>query len=136
MKKLLLIIFTIISIKAFGQTPSMEMLIFPKYIEGSNGINRNGIPYVYRAKISGLHPGRTYRYQNRITASNTGSAAGSYLYILPSQNVLGGGSDFYRPAIGSNDLNGSATDLSLDYGVFTVYTGICKKNYRGCNIFP
>jgi hypothetical protein len=79
MKKLLLIIFTIISIKAFGQTPSMEMLIFPKYIEGSNGINRNGIPYVYRAKISGLHPGRTYRYQNRITASNTGSAAGSYL---------------------------------------------------------
>jgi hypothetical protein len=128
MKKLLLIIFTIISIKAFGQTPSMEMLIFPKYIEGSNGINRNGIPYVYRAKISGLHPGRTYRYQNRITASNTGSAAGSYLYILPSQNVLGGGSDFYRPAIGSNDLNGSATDLSLDYGVFTAdsngqYTG-------------
>lgn len=139
MKKLLLFLLTLFSASVFGQgQPALEMLIFPKHIEGG-AFGRNGIPYVYRAKITGLKAGQTYRYSNSIVAATTASEnAVSYIYLLPPANVIAGTpgyktGDFYRPAIGSGEAetkNGASlkADLSIDYGVLKAdqngsYTG-------------
>lgn len=141
MKKLLLFIFTLLSIHAFGQrTPGLEMLIFPKYIEGystgARGEIRGGIPYVYRAKITGLAPLTTYRYQNKIVSAVSKSPGDQrYLYILPPDNVIPGTADytpgdFFMPPVTSNgNTNGSEGEtLTNNYGLLTTdatgsYTG-------------
>lgn len=136
MKKLLLFLLTLFSIQVFGQEPRLEMLIFPKYIEGGM-YARNGIPYVYRAKITGLKPNKTYRYENNLVTTTTVSdGAGFYLYLLPSANVIPGTAghidgDFYRPPLERSKIkNGSSVGGTLisDYGVLTTdgtgsYTG-------------
>ncbi|MBB5619125.1 hypothetical protein HDE69_000161 [Pedobacter cryoconitis] len=139
MKKLLLFLLTLFSVAVFGQgQPALEMLIFPKHIEGG-AFGRNGIPYVYRAKITGLKAGQTYRYSNSIVAATTASEnAVSYIYLLPPDNVIAGtpgykSGDFYRPPIGSGEAetkNGASlkADLSAEYGVLKAdqngsYTG-------------
>lgn len=139
MKKLLLFLLTLFSASVFGQgQPALEMLIFPKHIEGG-AFGRNGIPYVYRAKITGLKAGQTYRYSNSIVAATTASEnAVSYIYLLPPDNVIAGTpgykmGDFYRPAIGSGEAetkNGASlkADLSTEYGILKAdqngsYTG-------------
>lgn len=141
MKKLLLFIFTLFTIHAFGQsTPGLEMLIFPKYIEGystgARGEVRGGIPYVYRARITGLAPLTTYRYQNKIVGATTATPGDQkYLYILPSDNVIPGTGDytpgdFFMPPVTSNgNTNGSEGEtLTNNYGQLTTdatgsYTG-------------
>ncbi|RAJ36971.1 MBG domain-containing protein [Pedobacter cryoconitis] len=136
MKKLLLFLLTLLSIQVFGQEPKLEMLLFPKYIEGGM-YARNGIPYVYRAKITGLKPNKTYRYENNLVTTTTVSdGAGFYLYLLPSANVAPGTAghtdgNFYRPPLESSKIkNGSPLKGTLvsDYGVLTTdgagsYTG-------------
>ena len=129
MKKLLLFLFTLFSIQTFAQGPAMEMLIFPKYIEGTNDLfsRMGGIPYVFRARITGLKAGQTYRYQNKIVIATTANPnAPAYFYILPPKNVIPGtpgynGVDFYRPepTPSNGPTNGSIGSLSVDYGVFT-----------------
>jgi hypothetical protein len=129
MKKLLLFLLTVFSIQTFGQTPAIEMLVFPKYIEGStSSLTRiGGIPYVFRARITGLKAGQAYRYQNKIVVATTATpAAPTYFYVLPPANVIPGtpgynGTDFYRPEPdpSTGPTNGSIGDLSIDYGVFT-----------------
>lgn len=133
MKKLLLLLFTVLSISAFGQGPAMEMLIFPKYIEGNTlTTSRNGIPYVYRAKITGLKKNRQYRYENKLVLTTT-SAAFS-MYILPPDNVKAGtagyiAGNFYKsPVLAVGDRNGSLASFTTEYGVFNsdsegTYTG-------------
>lgn len=136
MKKILLFLFTLFSLQAFGQTPVMEMLIYPKYIDGtSSSLSDHGVPYVYRARITGLKPGLTYRYQNRMATVATAGGTPVYLYILPSANVIPGTPDytsgnFYRPAVAtSGTTNGSGSSLlSSDYGLLKAddqgtYTG-------------
>ncbi|MGY0041587.1 MBG domain-containing protein [Pedobacter sp. NJ-S-72] len=92
---------------------------------------------MYRARITGLKPGRTYRYENNLVrAISTGLTASSYLYILPPDNVdpatpgyIKG--DFYRPVLGaSGDRNGSsiAGTLLSDYGILTADA---SGNYTG-----
>ncbi|MBB5634787.1 hypothetical protein HDE68_000672 [Pedobacter cryoconitis] len=136
MKNLLLFLLILFSTQVFGQGPKLEMLIFPRYIEGG-AYARNGIPYVYRAKITGLKPNKTYRYENNLVTTTTVSdAAGFYLYLLPSANVIPGTSghvsgDFYRPPLERSKIkNGSPVrgQLISDYGVLTAdaagnYTG-------------
>lgn len=139
MKKLLILLFTMLSIQVFGQTPALEMLIFPKYIEGGNDdydTGRNGIPYVFRAKITGLKPGKTYRYQNKLVVATT-STPGSplYMFILPPDNVVPGTAeytpgDFLRPpvTVGGTTNGLSGPNLNSDYGIFKAdaqgtYTG-------------
>lgn len=140
MKRFLLFLFTLFSMHAFGQGPALEMLIYPKYIEGGNDdydAGRNGIPYVYRAKITGLKPGRTYRYENKLVIATTETiAAPKYIYILPPGNVIPGTpnyttGDFFRPPLRNNGkTNGSSIlgNLVSDYGTLTAdaqgsYTG-------------
>jgi len=138
MKKILLFLFTLFSVPAFSQTtPELEMLVFPKYIEGDNNASlRNGIPYVYRAKITGLKAGLTYRYNNKVTSSKaTGARGATYIYILPPDNVVAGtenytAGDFYRPvATAAGNTNGPAAGtLTASYGEFVAdangsYTG-------------
>jgi hypothetical protein len=129
MKNILLFFLTLFSIPAFAQsTPSMEMVIFPRYIEGVvSGSPRNGIPYVYRARIKGLKANTTYRYNNKIVPALTTSPGGQvYVYILPPKNVVLGTpgyipGNFYRPALptASASTNGPATgSLTVDYGEF------------------
>jgi predicted secreted protein len=146
MKKLLLFLFVLFSIPVFGQEqPALEMLIFPKYIEGGNSV-QNGIPYAYRAKITGLKPGKTYRYENSLVKATYSSAGSStYLYLLPPNNVEPGTpgytkGDFYRPpTIGTGVKNGSSVIGALfsDYGVLTAdaagsYTGwFIQETIRG-----
>ncbi|KIO77135.1 hypothetical protein TH53_10850 [Pedobacter lusitanus] len=153
MKKLLLFLFTLFSIQVFGQEPKLEMLIFPKYIEGPTGTFGDvsgGFPYTFRAKITGLKPGKTYRYENKIVSlKESNVSAPRYMYILPPANVIPGtpnynaGDYFMPPIAGSNDTNGSADlgKLESDYGVFTAgadgsYTGwfiqeTVKASFRG-----
>ena len=38
----------------------------PQYIQGDPPDNNDRVPFVYRARIEGLHPGATYRYGNRM----------------------------------------------------------------------
>lgn len=132
MKNILLFLLLIFSIQLYGQTsPALKMLIFPKYIEGgSTGVNRrNGIPFVYRAQITGLHPGRTYRYKNRIVTTNQYSTPGEFIYILPTKNAVPNIGTFYRPPNNNAPVNGGeGLDLSFDYGEFVAgldgtYTG-------------
>lgn len=140
MKKLLLFIFTLFSIQVFGQnTPALEMLIFPKYMEGNSGTRfeaRSGIPYVYRAKITGLAPLTTYHYENKVVISTDDIfTAGISPYILPPGNVIPGTADytpgnFFMPAIQDGNQTNGSIDGSLvsDYGVLTTdntgsYTG-------------
>lgn len=134
MKKLLLFLFIIFSLPAFSQ--SLEMLIFPKYIHGgSTGVNYR-IPYVYRAKLTGLKSNKIYRYSNKLVpAASTSQGAAYYLYVLPPANVLPGtpdhnATDFYRPELSSDGTTNGAIGggLDADYGVFTTddsgsYTG-------------
>ena len=92
MKKILLFLFTLFSIQAFGQGPNLEMLIFPKYIEGGIGERgdfKGGIPYVYRARITGLKAGKTYRYENKLVDGPTAQDEDPrYRFILPPTNVI------------------------------------------------
>jgi predicted secreted protein len=156
MKNLLLFLFTLFSIQVFGQGPKLEMLIFPKYIEGETGARgefRAGIPYVYQARITGLKPGKTYRYENKIVNTLTAEdAAPVYMYILPPANVNPGtpgyiqGDFFMPPVTGSGNTNGSVEigKLVSDYGILTAgsdgsYTGwfiqeTVKSSLRG-NVF-
>ncbi|AMP99310.1 hypothetical protein AY601_2419 [Pedobacter cryoconitis] len=135
MKKLLLFLFVLFSIPALGQgQPALELLIFPKYIEGGvDNYIRTGIPYVYRAKITGLKPGKTYRYENNLVSSPQATDNGvSYLYLLAPDNVIPdlpgyNKGDFHRPIIRSNGSNGGGPFVS-DYGSLTTdasgsYTG-------------
>ncbi|MBB6502546.1 MBG domain-containing protein [Pedobacter cryoconitis] len=130
MKRLLLFILTLFSIQVSGQVPKLEMLIFPKYIEGSTGSRgelRAGIPYVYRARITGLKAGKTYRYENKIVNDVLGTTTSpKYMFILPPVNVKPGtpgysSGDFFMPPITTDDTNGSSElgKLSSDYGVLT-----------------
>jgi hypothetical protein len=138
MKKLLLFIFTLLSIQVFGQrTPALEMLTFPKYMEGNSGARgeeRYGIPYVYRAKITGLAPQTTYRYINNVvsfTDQNTGVSP----LILPPGNVPPGtpgyiAGNFFMPPIpdGQQGNGGDGSLLTRNYGQLTTdntgsYTG-------------
>lgn len=138
MKKILLFLFTLFSLQAFAQNgPVMEMLIFPKYIEGpfgGRGQTRSGIPYVYRARISHLIPSTTYRYENRIVTATTATpAAGATAYILPTGNVVPGTAgynpgDFFMPERTSSTGSNGGSELDKDYGEFKsddqgTYTG-------------
>ncbi|QNK61313.1 gliding motility-associated C-terminal domain-containing protein [Pedobacter sp. PAMC26386] len=127
MKNILLFLLILFSIQVFGQEPKLEMLIFPKYIEGG-AYARNGIPYVYRARITGLKPNKTYRYENNLVTSNTATDIGGfYIYLLPTSNVASGtaghvSGDFYRPPLEKSKIkNGSPVTGKLlsDYGVLT-----------------
>src|SRR6186713_7137 len=136
MKQVLFILLSFLSLHAFAQTPALEMLIFPKYIEGGIGSQREiraGLPYVYRARITGLSAGKTYRYANKIAAFAYSNP--KYFYILHPGNVIPGTEgynpgDFYRaPATTEGITNGSGDGyLSAYYGQLTAdangtYTG-------------
>ena len=136
MKKLLLFLFTLFSIEVFGQTPAMEMLIFPRFTEGTgSNLRHHGIPYVYRAKITGLKPGLTYRYINQTTEDPTPNSYTAYLSVFPPANVPPGtidytAGDFYRPPVnpGAPDKNDDDGTLLTNYGQLTAgsdgtYTG-------------
>ncbi|SDZ83183.1 MBG domain-containing protein [Pedobacter hartonius] len=139
MKKILLFLFTLFSIQAFGQNnPALEMLIFPKYIEGSNndydGTGRNGIPYVYRARITGLAANTTYRYYNNMASESGAGSIGTYMYVLPPDNVPANtpehipGNFFMFPPDGPGAVTNNLSDLDVNYGTFTTdangtYTG-------------
>jgi len=143
MKKILIFIFLCCAMQVVGQTidPKMEMLIFPKYMQGNSGARLEsgyGTPCVYRAKITGLKPLTTYRYENKMVNALTATpGGGSKLhYILPPANVPPGtpnynAGDFYKaPTASGNsgDTNGGIGDLSGYYGVLTTdkdgsYTG-------------
>jgi hypothetical protein len=138
MKKILLFLFSLFSLQTFAQnSPVMEMLIFPKYIEGpfgARGQTRSGVPYVYRARISHLIPSTTYRYENRIVTATTATpAAGETAYILPQGNVVLGTigynpGDFFMPERTSSTGSNGASELDVNYGEFKsddqgTYTG-------------
>lgn len=130
MKKLLLFLILLFSIPVFAQAqPALEMLIFPKYIEGGLlGSPRSGIPYVFRARITGLRANTTYRYENKIVNTFTASITTPYYqFILPPGNVNPGtagytAGNFYRSPLGATGLkNGSTASgtLTNNYGVLT-----------------
>ena len=140
MKKLLLFLFTLLSIQVLGQNnPALDMLVFPKYIEGTfddySGTGRNGIPFVYRAKITGLAKNTNYRYYSNITTSNSGDGGEArYMYVLPPENVPLNtpehtpGNYFSIPPASPYDVTNTPFDLSMNYGTFITdasgtYTG-------------
>ncbi|MCX2481444.1 MBG domain-containing protein [Pedobacter sp. MC2016-15] len=124
MKNILLFFLTLFSISVFGQTNmEMQMIIFPKYIEGGAAQGRGGIPYVYRAKIAGLKPNLTYRYNNKIAVATTTSArALTYVYLLPPENAVTDpafpSKNYYRPPSNTSSNGPPAGTLISDYGEF------------------
>lgn len=69
MKHFLLIIFCCLTLKGVGQ--SMEEVIFPQYAFYSfNGGGAQSIPYVFRARLTGLQPSTTYFYCTKFSSVN------------------------------------------------------------------
>lgn len=87
---------------------TMISVLLPRYIEGLNGTNANRIPFVYRAKVTGLAPREDYRYYNQIiTSADTDSADGAGNCIFVSMT-----GDFVR-------TSGPGFKTTGTYGVFT-----------------
>jgi hypothetical protein len=75
MKKLFFEIFIIISV-AILHSQTLTSIILPQYIEGATATNTNRVPFVFRAKLSGLLAGSTYRYVNQVVISTDAATAG------------------------------------------------------------
>ncbi len=54
--------------------PALTSIVLPQYIEGINGTNANRIPFAFRARLTGLLPGATYRYTNQVVTSADAAA--------------------------------------------------------------
>jgi hypothetical protein len=89
----------------------MTATILPQYIEGLNGTNTNRIPFVYRARLTGLTPKATYRFINQVVNSAdaaTTSGSGNCIFVF-------GAADFVRtssPSLGTAGAYGSFTSDS------------------------
>ena len=109
MKKYIALFFFTISIPLilYSQS-SLTTVIFPKYIEGANPTNTNRIPYVYRARLTGLLPNSTYRFYNQIVVStdaSTANGAGNCIFTSAT-------GDFVR-------TSGPSLATAGNYGTFT-----------------
>jgi hypothetical protein len=63
--------------------PQLITIIYPQYIQGNTGTNSNRIPYAYRARLTGLLPGSTYRFYNQVVIStdvSTSNGAGNCIF--------------------------------------------------------
>ena len=66
---------------------SVTEVIFPQYMQGMNSTNNDRIPFVYRATLSGLTPGATYRYINQcVIASTSPTSNGAGNVIFPNSS--------------------------------------------------
>lgn len=71
----------------FAPAQTLTDVIVPQYIQGLNGTNSTRVPFAFRATLSGLTPGATYRYFNQVVISTdaaTVSGAGNVIFVNQS----------------------------------------------------
>ena len=71
--------------------PQVTAIILPKYIEGINGTNSNRIPFAYRARLTGLLPDTTYRFNNQVVISTdtiTANGSGNCIFASASGDFV------------------------------------------------
>lgn len=121
-------------------------LILPRYMKsldegtdetGSPYTLANAVPYVYRAKITGLTPNATYRYINGVMAvgSSTISASGHKIYVPESGS--------WKRSTGTSTLSNAAnysefkTDANGEYtGWFITEPRSITPFYTGTELSP
>jgi len=70
---------------------SLTTVILPQYIQGNTETNASRIPFVYRAKISGLTAQASYTYFNQIvisTDADTTNGAGNCIFAPTTGNFI------------------------------------------------
>lgn len=108
MKNLYTLCALIIVFTTLIDAQTLTATILPQYIEGATSTNTNRVPFVYRAKLSGLTANATYRYTNQIVIStDKATAAGAGNCIFASETA-----DFVR-------TSGPALATAGAYGTFT-----------------
>jgi hypothetical protein len=89
---------------------SMLPVLFPSHMEGVNGTNANRLPFVFRARLSGLRPRSVYRYINLVvTAADpvTTNGAGNCIFVPPD-------GDFVRTSNPGLSTAGAFGELTTD----------------------
>lgn len=120
MKYIIQFIFlTCISIAGFSQ--SMEEIIFPQYTFSNSGDLETNIqeamPYIFKAKLTGLAPNTTFKYLTRFIDPNspvTSVTAGAAI-IVQSDGQLTGGSASIFNATSSYGYGTLTTDATGSY---------------------
>jgi hypothetical protein len=96
-------------------------LIMPRYVQGINATSTARVPFVYRLKIEGLQPNKTYRYFTRFVSSTTaasGAGEGNFIYIKAATGEF---KRFTSPNLASTTVCGELlTDAA---GAFTGWFG-------------
>lgn len=95
--------------------PTLTTVILPQVIEGLNGTNSNRVPFVYRARLSGLLANATYRFINQIVNSADGattSGAGNCIFAASTGNFV----RTSGPSLATAGAHGTfTTDANGDY---------------------
>ena len=112
MKKLFFIVLILGASVLHSQ--SLTSIILPQYIEGATSTNTNRLPFVFRAKLSGLLASSTYRYVNQIVISTdaaTTGGAGNCIFISSAGDFTRTSSPGIAKTYGSltTDANGEFT---------------------------
>jgi len=79
-----------ISLPIYSQS-SLTTVILPKYIEGANPTNTSRLPFVYRARLTGLLSNTTYRFYNQVVISTdaaTASGSGNCIFASATGNFV------------------------------------------------
>ena len=87
---IILVILTAVFTSALCSQTLTEVLL-PQYIEGTSGSNTNRLPFVYRARLTGLSPNAAYRYINQIVLSTdaaTSNGSGNCIFAAMSGDFV------------------------------------------------
>jgi hypothetical protein len=90
--------------------PQLMTIIYPQYIQGNTGTNSNRIPYAFRARLTGLLPGSTYRFFNQVVISTdaaTSNGSGNCIFASAT-------GDFVRTSGPSLATAGNYGTISTD----------------------
>jgi hypothetical protein len=113
MKKLSVLVFILIGVSIL-HSQTLTSIILPQYIEGATSTNANRLPFVFRAKLSGLLASSTYRYVNQVVISTdaaTTAGAGNCIFISSAGDFTRTSSPGIAKTYGSftTDANGEFT---------------------------
>lgn len=113
MKKIFLLLLLLLGVIGV-HSQTITSVILPQYIEGATPTNANRLPFVFRAKLSGLLPGSTYRFVNQIVISTdaaTTGGAGNCIFISSAGDFTRTSSPGIAKTYGSftTDANGEFT---------------------------
>jgi hypothetical protein len=107
MRRLLVCLFVMLFLKTILLSQTLEILHLPGYLQGLNGTNNQRIPFVYRARISGLKAGAVYRYYNQCVSSGD------------SPNSAGAGNCIYAAETGFLRTTSASLSVAGGYGTFS-----------------